>query len=227
MQDYLLDDDFFDELIKKDQPSSENIQEEILQEEKAVNILKVDEPLKTTEVNTPVVNLKSSENIKPIEMVCGFKSKRICNSTCKYFSSCSRRPDKGSVTKNNISAHDSEIIKKESLEKENLEVTRGNDKETVDSMLDKYYRWLLAEGFMEMPAQKFVGIMRNYHEYSLEDGKESPLLPCESEQLKERFQSDIKYIPKLSVRVGKMKVDSARKYYINFMKDYNKGKINK
>lgn len=172
MQDYLLDDDFFDELIKKDQLSSKNIK--IMQEEtaKEVNIVKIDEPLKVTKVKSP--------------------------------------------------AYNSELIKKESIEKESLEVLKENDKETVDSMLDKYYRWLLAERFMEIPAQKFVGIMRKYHEYSLEEGKDSPLLSCDCVQLKERFQLDVKYIPKLAVGVGKMKVDSARKYYIDFMKDYNK-----
>lgn len=176
MQDYLLDDDFFDELIKKDQLSSKNIK--IMQEEtaKEVNIVKVDETLKVTQVKSSSVNSESSENTKTIEMKCGFKSKRV----------------------------------------------RENDKETADSMLDKYYRWLLTERFMEIPAQKFVGIMRKYHEYSLEDGKDSPLLPCDCVHLKERFQLDIKYIPKLAVGVGKMKVDSARKYYIDFMKDYNK-----
>lgn len=67
MKEYLLDDSFFEELIRKDKKS----------------VIPTISECKTNTTNKGIVN-----------GICGFDVKKICNASCKYYSSCSRRSDK-------------------------------------------------------------------------------------------------------------------------------------
>lgn len=90
----------------------------------------------------------------------------------------------------------------------------------VQDLLGRYYLWLVKNGFHEMVAKRQAIVMKKYHQYAIKDGKVSPLLLDSVNKMRQCFAEDEKYDSVLAEGTGKTRVATAKKYYIEFIKEY-------
>lgn len=157
----------------------------------------------------------NSEDEKSIDKS-ALKDNEFCDGKCSYHLTGTR------CIQNNNENSNMLVDNPASKNSEQMLLSEKNTKqEIVEFILEKYNRWLLEDGFMERVASIYVSVMREYHEYSEKDKRESPLLIFDKKKINDRFNEDCNYISILCKKYGKTKVDTAKKYYIKFIDNNN------